>query len=65
MIFAYPICMLLAGVFVLIRTRIALLYAVLAAFFAIAFVAIHLSGPNGWNTFSEKVISSISSLTRP
>jgi len=58
-IFAYPICMLLAGVFILLRTRIALLYAVLAALFAIAFVAIHLSGPNGWETFSSKVISTL------
>lgn len=55
-IFAYPICMLLAGVFVLLRTRIALLYAVLAAGFAIAFVAIHLSGPHGWDTLTTKVV---------
>lgn len=58
-IFAYPICMLLGGVFVLLRTRIALLYAVLAAAFAIAFVAIHLSGPHGWDTFTEKIIYSL------
>ncbi len=58
-IFAYPICMLLAGVFVLLRSRIALIYGVLAAIFAITFVGIHLSGPNGWDTMSAKVISSM------
>ncbi len=58
-IFAYPICMLLAGIFVLLRTRIALLYAVLAVAFAIAFVAIHLSGPNGWDTLTTKVVLSL------
>ena len=55
-IFAYPICMLLGGVFVLLRTRIALLYAGLAAAFAVGFVAIHLSGPHGWDTFNEKKV---------
>ncbi len=59
MIFAYPICMLLGGVFVLLRTRIALLYAGLAAAFAVGFVAIHLSGPHGWDTFNEKVVYSL------
>jgi len=58
-IFAYPICMLLGGVFVLLRTRIALLYAGLAAAFAVGFVAIHLSGPHGWDTFNEKVVYSL------
>lgn len=58
-IFAYPICMLLGGIFVLLRTRIALLYAVLAAAFAVGFVAIHLSGDHGWDTFAEKAVYSI------
>ncbi|MDQ3656383.1 MAG: hypothetical protein M3457_15065 [Chloroflexota bacterium] len=58
-IFAYPVCMLLSGIFVVLRTRVALIYAVLAVAFAIAFVAIHLSGDHGWETLAEKVIYSI------
>lgn len=58
-IFAYPMCMLLGGVFILLRPRIALLYAVLAIAFAGGFVAIHLSGPNGWDTLTTKVVLSL------
>ncbi len=31
----------------------------LAAAFAVGFVAIHLSGPHGWDTFNEKVVYSL------
>ncbi len=58
-IFAYPICMLLGGVFILLRPRIALIYAVLAIAFAAGYIAIHLSGPNGWDTLSTKVVLSL------
>lgn len=58
-IFAYPLCLLLAGVFVVLRTRIALLYAVLAIVFAAAFVAFHLSGDHAWNGIAEQVINTI------
>jgi hypothetical protein len=55
-IFAYPMCMLLAGIFAAVRVRIALIYSVMALAFAVAFVIIHLSGEQDWDTFGEKVV---------
>ena len=55
-IFAYPICLFLGGIFVLLRTRIGLVYGVLAIVFAAAWVAIHLTGDNNWNSLGEKLI---------
>jgi hypothetical protein len=58
-IFAYPICLLLAGVFIVLRTRIALIYGVLAVVFAVAWVVIHLSGNHGWETGAEKFVYTV------
>jgi hypothetical protein len=55
-IFGYPICMLLGGIFAALRIRIALIYSVLALGFAIAFVIIHLSGEQDWDTVGAKAV---------
>lgn len=55
-IFAYPICMLLGGIFAVLRIRIALIYGLLAIGFAIAFAVIYLLGDHNLGSVGEKVI---------
>lgn len=42
--FAYPICLILGGIFALLRVKIGLLYGILGVAFAIAFVVMMLTG---------------------
>jgi hypothetical protein len=42
--FAYPICLVLGGIFALLRVKIGLLYGLLGIIFAAAFVALMLTG---------------------
>ncbi len=42
--FAYPICLVLGGIFALLRVKIALLYGVIGVVFGMAFVGMMLTG---------------------
>jgi hypothetical protein len=42
--FAYPICLVLGGIFALLRVKIGLMYGLLGIIFAAAFVALMLTG---------------------
>jgi hypothetical protein len=42
--FAYPICLVLGGIFALLRVKIGLLYGLLGLVFALIFVALMLTG---------------------
>ena len=53
--FAYPICLVLGGVFALLRVKIGLLYGVLGIVFALIFVVLMLTG-------SEETWGDISTL---
>ena len=53
--FAYPICLALGGVFALLRVKIGLLYGVLGIVFALIFVVLMLTG-------SEETWGDISTL---
>ena len=53
--FAYPICLVLGGVFALLRVKIGLLYGVLGSVFALIFVVLMLTG-------SEETWGDISTL---
>lgn len=55
-IFAYPLCLLLGGVFAALRLRIGLVYGLLSIVFAVAFVVIRLLGDDGPEQASTKLI---------
>lgn len=46
-IFAYPLCLLMGGIFAALRLRIGVVYGLLAIGFAVAFVVIRLLGDDG------------------
>ncbi len=56
-IFAYPICLLLGGIFAAIRARIGLIYGGLAIVFAAIYTAMALTAnDSGWSGFGEAAV---------
>jgi hypothetical protein len=56
-IFAYPICLLLGGVFAAIRVRIGLIYGGLALVFAATYTVMELTADDaGWDEFGEATV---------
>ena len=56
-IFAYPICLLLGGIFAAVRVRIGLVYGGLAIVFAALFAVMELTADDaGWDGFGEAVV---------
>ena len=56
-IFAYPICLLLGGIFAAIRVRIGLIYGGLAILFAATYTVMALTADDaGWEGFGEAVV---------
>jgi hypothetical protein len=56
-IFAYPICLLLGGVFAAIKVRIGLVYGGLAMLFAATYVVMALTADDSdWDGFAEAAV---------